>query len=510
MSRLEDIAPSLSDIPESFAPALRYLGTAIALWTAWYFYTFHLPQIRHSDEPPILPYRIPVVGHAFQMFSSASKLFARGKKQFKGRMFTIVTMGTPMYIVTSAPDVLSAFKMPKDLDFDPVIAQIMGCYGMSREGVEAQSKVGEGGKTFVDRSVEMFKVQLHPGEKLDVLQDVLLKRIDEQLTYEKIEGGMVREDRGEGKVVDMYEWAGTVIIEAQTRAFFDEVIFELCPEIVGQEMIFEEEAWKLSMELPRWAAGKFHSSMDYVRDGLLRYLQLPKEKRKGESWVVTSMLESMEKEGYDANTRAISLFAFYRVVNGNAYKLVFWLITYILFDTSSLLKDLQSEISPAFEPDGSINLDTLFNSCPLLASTCEEALRLTDWSVGMRKVTKDTVLAGKRLRAGRNLFMAYRTMHFDQQAFGTDADSFKPRRFMDNPSLIKSSWYKPFGGATHYCPGRFIARKEIVMFVAILLKRFDLGLPEGSKFPKVDDTLPSGGVQSPLPGQSLHVRVKKA
>ena len=204
-------------------------------------------------------------------------------------------------------------------------------------------------------------------------------------------------------------------------------------------------------------------------------------------------------------------------INANAYKLVFWIISYLLFEPE-LMDEIKAEIDPAFSAGkfSAPDLTYLIESCPLLVSTCEEVLRLTIWSMGTRTVQSDTIIGGKKLRKGRKLLMPYRAMHFDTTIFGSDATSFNPRRFMEKTTLVNSKSYRPFGGAAHYCPGRFLARREVQMFTAVMLKRFDLSIVNrGSKsgkapFPKMDDTLPSGGIQSPLKGQDIIVRVRPA
>jgi cholesterol 7alpha-monooxygenase len=185
----------------------------------------------------------------------------------------------------------------------------------------------------------------------------------------------------------------------------------------------------------------------------------------------------------------------------------------VLFD-NDLLKALKSEIQPVFEKDGTLQADLLFQSCPLLSSTCEEVMRLTNWPIGTRTVTAETYIGGKKLRPGRKLMMPYRSMHSDTNVFGADAAQFNPRRFMDNKALLKSTSYRPFGGAAHYCPGRFIARMEVQMFVAVMLNRFKIRLVDSSgkkaSFPKMDDSLPSGGIQAPAKGHDLIIRVTPA
>jgi cholesterol 7alpha-monooxygenase len=119
------------------------------------------------------------------------------------------------------------------------------------------------------------------------------------------------------------------------------------------------------------------------------------------------------------------------------------------------MEEIKAEIEPAFHGDrqSAPDLDYIFESCPLLASTCEEVLRLTIWSIGARTVQTNTVIGGKKLRPGRKVLMPYRTMHFDSTVFGADATAFNPRRFMEKKTLVNSKSYRPFGGAAHYCPG---------------------------------------------------------
>ena len=204
-------------------------------------------------------------------------------------------------------------------------------------------------------------------------------------------------------------------------------------------------------------------------------------------------------------------------MNANAYKLVFWIISHLLIHPQ-LLEEVKNEIEPAFRngktspPDH----DYLFKSCPLLASTCEEVLRLTNWPIGTRTVQEESIIGGKRLRQERKLLMPYRAMHFDTAVFGSDADTFNPRRFLEKDSLLTSKSYRPFGGAAHYCLGRYIARREVQMFTAVMINRFDLSIArtidtgKKSEFPKMDNTLPSGGIQVPLKGEDLLLRVRPA
>jgi hypothetical protein len=55
--------------------------------------------------------------------------------------------------------------------------------------------------------------------------------------------------------------------------------------------------------------------------------------------------------------------------------------------------------------------------------------------------------------------------------------------------------YRPWGGGSTICPGRFFAKKAVFIFVAALLARYDVGLEkQQSPFPVADVSKPTPGV----------------
>lgn len=134
--------------------------------------------------------------------------------------------------------------------------------------------------------------------------------------------------------------------------------------------------------------------------------------------------------------------------------------------------------------------------------------------VGIREVAAQVSIGGKTLKPGRTLLMPYKQLHFDPAVFGPNAGEFDARRFLDNKSLLRSTSWRPFGGAATHCPGRFLARREVYLFVATVLCRFDVKLAAGPqgvtpKFPKLDECIPSGGILSPTPGDDLLLEVRE-
>jgi cytochrome P450 len=200
-------------------------------------------------------------------------------------------------------------------------------------------------------------------------------------------------------------------------------------------------------------------------------------------------------------------------INGNAYKHLFWVLSYIFFD-SKLHAAVRAEVEPAVAA-GLDGLDSRLEKCPLLLSTYEETLRINTSSVTVRDVMADTKIGNKILRKGAKVFAPTRQLHFDPLVFGKNVNHFDSERFLRNEGLNKSNSYRPFGGGITHCPGRWLAMKEILLCVALVLSRFDVKLldaesgSEAQAFPKVDTTMLALGVLPPLKGEDVHLVLTK-
>ena len=199
-------------------------------------------------------------------------------------------------------------------------------------------------------------------------------------------------------------------------------------------------------------------------------------------------------------------------INANTYKLCFWTLAYLLYDPV-LLGSIREETTPAFA-SGDTNIDYLLESSPRLNALFDEVLRITNSSSSVRSVTRDTMINGSKFRAGKRILMPYRQLHFDKSVFDIDAQEFDARRFLKHPGLSKSQSYRPFGGGSTYCPGRFIARLEVVAFVAIVLQRFNVELVMGENkslppFPRLEEMRPCLGIMPPVQDGDLIVKVSR-
>ena len=129
-----------------------------------------------------------------------------------------------------------------------------------------------------------------------------------------------------------------------------------------------------------------------------------------------------------------------------------------------------------------------------------------------------TNIGNKTLYPGAKVVLPYRLSHFSEESFGPNVSQFHPERLLKKKDLTKNRANRPFGGGVQYCSGRFLARCEVLGFLAFVFDRFDLELKSKGKdngplpatrpFPRLDVNKPNLGVISPVPGDDIVVSIK--
>jgi cytochrome P450 len=132
---------------------------------------------------------------------------------------------------------------------------------------------------------------------------------------------------------------------------------------------------------------------------------------------------------------------------------------------------------------------------PLLDGVVKESMRLLPpVPLHPRIVAADSELAGHALPAGSELFLSIFHMHHDPDVF-SDPEAFRPRRWETAKPTVYE--YNPFSAGPRMCIGASFATMEIKLVLAMLLSRFRLELPPGSRVdPRVAITMaPRGGLR---------------
>ena len=225
-------------------------------------------------------------------------------------------MGEELYVITSPEDVLAVYKETAALDFDPIVQEILGDFGVKKQTSDKMFDRNYGDKHWMDLSHANFKLQMHPGEKLEVLQSTFLGNIDHALRWENISGPMVQGTSSDSNelTLSLWEWCGHVLVDSATRAFFGDAIYKISPDLLKDFFVFDEQSWKLPYKYPHWAAPDMYDSKAKGEAAFAKYLALPKEQREDASWIVKELERGMEDLGIEEEgQKSPLLFLLYRL-----------------------------------------------------------------------------------------------------------------------------------------------------------------------------------------------------
>lgn len=184
----------------------------------------------------------------------------------------------------------------------------------------------------------------------------------------------------------------------------------------------------------------------------------------------------------------------------NTSPAAFWTLL-LLYSHPSLLDDIRKEIDACTNgtTTRTIDITTLKEACPLLLSSYQEVLRYSSMGTSIREVMEDTQLDQWLLKKGALLQMPSRIIHQDPSLW-SDADEFKPRRFLPEERKNRPSdiCFRAFGGGKTLCPGRHFATNEILAVVAVFIARFDMKPVNGEwKHPSTLNTNMAAVVMEP-------------
>ncbi|KAF4621901.1 hypothetical protein G7Y89_g14444 [Cudoniella acicularis] len=441
--------------------------------------------------------------------------------------FSITAAGQKTYIMTSATNISDALRRPQDFDYSRVITDIMMRFGISKRAIRIlhekpssslfESKTLEPNprlKSMADQGGVFLKAQLIPGKRFDEFQSIFLSGIDKRMKWDNLSQKAVfasRDNREKAglKTVSLIELVRRTIVESTTVSFFGNAILEVGPTIVSDFLFFDDRIWLFLYGIPRpWASGMLQSK-EKIHRAIQIYLELPKEKRLGASWLAFTLETEMKARGIATQDIAAWLFMLLWAFNTNTWRLCFWVCSYVFYDPS-LLTVIRSEISPFTANYTSLSsLHADLSSCKRLNSVYHEVLRLVDSPVSLRCTTGPTTTAlSEPIPTGSSVMLFHRQILTDEGAFGADAQNFNPERFLHKPNLVRNKSYSPFGGGAMLCPGQFMARGEVLIFLALAIERFELEVVKTRPFPKLETKTGAGfGILGPREGEDVVLKL---
>lgn len=181
----------------------------------------------------------------------------------------------------------------------------------------------------------------------------------------------------------------------------------------------------------------------------------------------------------------------YNSANGNTAPVVFWYLFEALKD-SDLLDQMMLEVHLCVSEHADINIKDLGEQ-PLLQSVYAEVLRLRV-SILVSRVVEcpQIIFEGYTLQRGEYVLLPTDAMHFNEKAWAragrpvnTPLGEFDAERFLVsgksctkfNQDGLAGLWV-PFGGGDRMCPGRHLAKLEMLTTFAYLFSNYDIEIKD--------------------------------
>ncbi len=146
---------------------------------------------------------------------------------------------------------------------------------------------------------------------------------------------------------------------------------------------------------------------------------------------------------------------------------------YFLMKNPEKLRKAYDEVDHVFNGQAPTYKEVI--NMKYIRNILNESLRLWPTAPAFSLYAKeDTLLAGKYpvKKEEERITVLIPELHRDRDAWGDDADEFRPERF-ENPEKVPHHAYKPFGNGQRACIGMQFALHEATIVLGMLLKHFE-------------------------------------
>jgi cytochrome P450 len=410
---------------------------------------------RRPGEPPLVPTRLPFLGHALAYGRDPGALF-RACQRTHGDIFTLLIAGQRMHFVLDPHCWADVLKAADVLSF-----------GVVSEGFSVRAFGHAPSASFgIDPdAVHKLYDELLKGPALGPLTARTHDRVQAHL------GGLATPQWQQD---DLYAFLRRHVFAINMETLFGD----------GSPAPDSEAAFKtLDDAFPLLIAGvpaRLLPGVVAARDRLVAAIDVV---RPDASAFVTGRDAYVLPRATRHYRNHIQLAGLWAGV-ANTLPATFWALYHLLRHPearAAVLAELRAV-------DGDLALPATLKKLPLFHSSVLEALRLSSSSLLVRQVMRPftlTLSTGESyaLREGDRICLAPELNHTDPELFA-EPERFRFDRFVgaDGPAQFFKRGKRvplalmPFGAGVSMCPGRFLASNEVVQIVAFMLTRFELEL----------------------------------
>ncbi|RMZ90601.1 hypothetical protein DV736_g2165, partial [Chaetothyriales sp. CBS 134916] len=497
-------------------PAVTWLVSTIRFHSSLrYFQNAAGAKSLVAHLPPLLPYNMPILGHALAFLSNKPGSFHRRmQRHFAAHphvgCLSVLLAGQRAHILADADLIQRLFKA-RGLSRERFTRDIMvKANGLSLEDdFNAYVMVHPDGLTHAAMNEEVNKKHLLPQPAVNVLTSQFMEVLQQRLKLK----AEPFSDRSSSKEIPLYLFVRDNMFVASTTALHGSEIFKHNPDLNELFWPFVDGTLARLFQLGRFVAPDAYKALDTILDRWEQwYKHVQSQANRGHTtdadadWdpltgarAIRARQRMYQKLGLSERGCASFDLGFMFGLNSNAIPATGWTLCHLLQPRNAeLLAHVRSEVERARNPtDGSINMASLMGDCTYLNSCLHETMRCYVDVLITRTLTEDFTL-GQYLMRKEDIIIApsYVSHHdpvFWSQAPVCSSSSSRPENVWYGERFLKhdaatgkvsfstagtAGRFFPFGGGTYLCPGRMFAKQEVFGAIASFLSLFDVEFVE--------------------------------
>ncbi|RIA86176.1 cytochrome P450 [Glomus cerebriforme] len=440
-----------------------------------------LLQQKSLNEPPLVPYKYPIIGHTFEYYKDVPGFLKKCHEEY-GEFFSLYIWGS---VQTYVGNELyhEIFKKNQDFDFHEAFSDVFPV------------------DTFLNRPDNFFKPLVtylkefynNLGRFTQTVECEIVKTLDELI--------------GDGKV-----------IQPPLKTIQQIIARPIAATIVGKELCNDKELLNtfatITAELGPWLS--IPPVLNFIYKGLhrkyiilkFRYLNNPiKAHRKiiiakitpvinqrlidqnelGNSWkrpddVMQVLIETSKDHENNVDIGRVADFIMcfiFGSVHNTSATLAQGLCAYV--NNPEYQKDLIDEADRIHSENEKLTFDGV-HKMEKLDNFVKEILRLNrhDVSLSHKAISTNIVFSnGYQIPKGRIIHVITRHIHYDPKTYGPNPEKFNPNHHINSPATRPERNFLAFGMGKQACPGRFFAVNEVKIAMHQILLRYNIKSASG-------------------------------
>ena len=257
--------------------------------------------------------------HAFLLLvdSNSSPMY----REFCGNTlepFAITVAGTKYYVLPSPADATTFYNNTTTLSWDWFLNEVLVGFGVKPARLNKlwtpstiPTPINPACKNLINLTEDLYKKHLLPGQNFDTLISRLQNNLNDLLSWKRISRRFGLASDVTTQRISLLDLCGDVLIDATQASLYDPILFNIDPEMTSGMQTFTDELWKLMYPCPGVDAAEVKALRRQYTKAFLTYMRLPKEARKGEAWLITTLIDQYKELNINEDDAAAMLVMVY-------------------------------------------------------------------------------------------------------------------------------------------------------------------------------------------------------